>query len=105
LRKAGGESENPDFTFLVERLEKELILNLASFADMFIEATEYLKPSMIADYVNALSDKFNTFYNAHPVLKADSKGLVDARIALTRAIQVVLRNALNLIGVTAPEKM
>lgn len=105
LRKAGREAENPDFALLSERLEKELILNLAGFADMFIEATEYLKPNMVADYANALADKFNTFYNAHPVLKADSQGLIDARIALTKAIQIVMRNALNLIGVTAPEKM
>jgi arginyl-tRNA synthetase len=60
---------------------------------------------MIADYANALADKFNTFYNAYPVIKADSQGLSYARIALTKAIQTVLRNALNLIGVVAPEKM
>ena len=90
---------------LAEKLEKELILNIANFPDMFIEATEYLKPNMIADYTNALADKFNTFYNAYPVIKADSPQLSDARIALTKAIQTVLRNALNLIGVVAPEKM
>jgi arginyl-tRNA synthetase len=105
LRKAAHEPENPDFALLAERLEKELTLNLAGFPDMFIEAAEYLKPNMIADYANALADKFNTFYNAYPVLKADSPELSDARIALTKAIQVVMRNTLNLIGVTAPEKM
>ncbi len=105
LRKAAHEPENPEFALLAERLEKELILNIANFPDMFIEATEYLKPNMIADYTNALADKFNTFYNAYPVIKADSPQLSDARIALTKAIQTVLRNALNLIGVTAPEKM
>ncbi|MCW4000188.1 MAG: arginine--tRNA ligase [Candidatus Bathyarchaeota archaeon] len=105
LRKAGRQPQNPDYSLLSERLEKELILNLAGFPDMFIEATEYLKPNMIADYANALADKFNTFYNAHPVLKADSQGLIDARLALTKAIQTVMKNTLNLIGVTAPEKM
>ena len=105
LRKAAYEAENPSFELLVERLEKELILNLAGFADMFIEATEYLKPNMIADYANALADKFNTFYNAYPVIKADSQELSGARLALTKAIQTVLRNTLNLIGVVAPEKM
>ena len=105
LRKAAHEPENPEFPLLAERLEKELILNIANFPDMFIEATEYLKPNMIADYTNSLADKFNTFYNAYPVIKADSPQLSDARIALTKAIQTVLRNALNLIGVTAPEKM
>jgi len=105
LRKAPRELENPGFDSLTERLERELVLNLASFPDMFIEATEYLKPNMIADYVNTLADKFNTFYNAYPVLKADTQQLIDARIALTQAVQIVMNNALSLIGVVAPEKM
>jgi arginyl-tRNA synthetase len=105
LRKAAREPEKPAFDLLTEKLERELILNLASFPDTFIEAAEYLKPNLLADYANALADKFNTFYNALPVLKADSEGLVDARIALTQAIQIVMHNALTLIGVVAPEKM
>ena len=44
IRKAGREPENVDYGLLAEKLEKELILNLANFPDMFIEATEYLKP-------------------------------------------------------------
>ena len=105
LRKAAREPEKPAYELLTEKLERELILNLAGFPDMFIEATEYYKPNMIADYTNALADKFNTFYNAYPVIKADSQELSDARIALTQAIKTVMHNALNLIGVVAPEKM
>ncbi len=105
MRKAAREPEKPAFELLSERLERELVLNLASFPDTFIEATEYLKPNLIADYANALADKFNTFYNALPVLKADSAGLVDARLTLTQAIEIVMHNALTLIGVVAPEKM
>jgi arginyl-tRNA synthetase len=105
LRKVACEPEKPSFELLTEKLELELILNLASFPDMFIEASEYLKPNMIADYTNTLADKFNTFYNALPVIKANSQELSEARIALTRAIQIVMYNALNLIGVVAPEKM
>ena len=105
LRKAAREPEKPAYELLTEKLERELILNLASFPDTFIEATEYLKPNLIADYANSLADKFNTFYNALPVIKADSQGLSDARITLTQAIQIVMHNALTLIGVVAPEKM
>ncbi len=105
LRKAAHEPEKPAFDRLTEKLERELILNLAGFPDTFIEATEYYKPNMIADYANVLADKFNTFYNAYPVIKADSQELSDARIALTQAIKTVMYNALNLIGVVAPEKM
>jgi arginyl-tRNA synthetase len=105
LRKAARKPENADFALLKEKLERDLILSLASFPDTFIEATEYLKPNLIADYVNALADKFNSFYNALPVIKAESPELSDARIALTDAIRIVLHNALNLIGIVAPEKM
>ena len=105
LRKAAREPENPDYELLSERLERELVLNLAGFPDMFVEATDYLKPNLIADYANTLADKFNTFYNALPVLRADSQGLIDARLTLTQAIEIVMHNALTLIGVVAPEKM
>jgi len=105
LRKAAREPEKADFALLKETLERELILSLASFPDTFIEATEYLKPNLIADFANALADKFNTFYNALPVIKAEPQELSDARLALTDAIRIVLHNALNLIGIVAPEKM
>jgi arginyl-tRNA synthetase len=105
LRKAAKLPKTADYSLLTERLEHDLVLLLASFPDTFVEAAEYLKPNFIADYVNSLADRFNTFYNALPVIKAESQQLSDARIVLTQAIRIVLQNALNLIGVVAPEKM
>jgi arginyl-tRNA synthetase len=105
LRKVTSAVEKPAFELLKEKLERELILHLAGFPDMFIEATEYLKPNMIADYTNTLADKFNTFYNALPVIKAETTELSGARVALTDAIRIVLSNALALVGVVAPERM
>ena len=105
LRKADRKPEKANFGLLKKKLECELILMVASFPDTFIEATEYLKPNLIADFANALADKFNTFYNALPVIKAETQELSDARLALTDVVRIVLRNSLNLIGVVAPEKM
>ncbi len=105
LRKAAKKLENPNYGCLKEPLEHELVLALARFPDAFIECAEYLKPNMMADYSNALADKFNTFYNALPVIKAESPEVTEARIALTDGIRTVLSNALALIGVVAPEKM
>lgn len=105
LRKAAKKPENPAYELLKEKIEHEIVLDLASFPDAFIEATEYLKPNMIADFANSLSDKFNTFYNALPVIKAKPQGLCDARLALVDAVRIALRNAVNLIGIMAPEKM
>jgi arginyl-tRNA synthetase len=105
LRKASKEPEKPSYDLLKEKIEHEIVLDLASFPETFVEAVELLKPSMIADFTNALADKFNTFYNALPVIKAEPQGLSDARLALVDAVRIVLRNALNLIGVKAPERM
>jgi arginyl-tRNA synthetase len=105
LRKAARKPENPAYELLKEKIEKQMVLDLANFPEIFVEATDFLKPNMIADFANALSDKFNTFYNALPVIKAEPKELSDARLALVDSVRIVLRNALNLLGIVAPEKM
>jgi arginyl-tRNA synthetase len=105
LRKAAKKPTKPNYKLLKEKLEHEITLTLASFPDTFTEATEYLKPNLIADSANSLADKFNTFYNALRVIGAEPEGLSEARLALTESVRIVLRNALNQIGVLAPEKM
>ena len=105
LRKAQRKPEKPAYNLLKEKLEHEIILAISSFPDIFIEAAELLKPNLIADFANVLADKFNTFYNALPVIKAQPQELSDARLALVDAVRIVLRNALNLIGIVAPERM
>ena len=105
LKKAAERTGEPAFELLNEKLEQEIILAIASFPDTFIEASEYLKPNLISDFANCLADKFNTFYNAFPVIKAEPQGLGNARLALTDAVRISLGNALGLIGIFAPEKM
>ncbi|HDI12043.1 MAG TPA: arginine--tRNA ligase [Candidatus Bathyarchaeota archaeon] len=105
LRKAKREIKNPDYSMLTHSLEKELILMLARWPEIFIDAAENLKPHVIAEFANMLADKFNSFYNALPVIKAEPTGLSEARLALTDAIRIVLRNSLNLIGIEAPQRM
>ena len=105
LRKAGRKPEKPDHSLLKEGLEYEIVLALSSFPEVFIKAAELLRPNLIADFANALADKFNTFYNALTVIKAEPQELSDARLALVDATRIVLRNCLNLIGLVAPERM
>ncbi|KPV61922.1 MAG: Arginine--tRNA ligase [Candidatus Bathyarchaeota archaeon BA2] len=105
MRKASREPENPDYSLLTNRLEHDIILTLARFPEVFVDAAENLRPHAIADYANALADKFNTFYTALPVIKAKPPELSDARLALVDATRMVLRNALNLLGIEAPERM
>lgn len=104
LRKTGT-VESGDFKLLKEQIERDLILMISRFPEIFIDAAENLKPYLIADYANSLADKFNTFYASLPVLKAEPPELSAARIMLVDAVRITIRNALNLIGIEAPERM
>jgi arginyl-tRNA synthetase len=105
LRKASREPEKADYSLLDDSMEHDIILTLSRFPEVFVDAAENLRPNAIADYVNALADKFNRFYTKLPVIKADSVERSDARLALVDAARIVLRNALKLLGIEAPEKM
>ena len=105
LKKAAREPKNPDYSRLKAPLERDIILMLARFPGIFLDAVESLKPNTIADFVNALADKFNSFYNALPVIRAEPLELSDARLALVDAVGTVLKNALNLLGIEALERM
>jgi len=105
IRKAAREPESADHALLKERVEQDIIVMLARFPEVFTEVADNLKPNLIADFANALADRFNSFYNALPVLKAKPQELSDARLALVEATKIVLDNALNLLGIEAPERM
>lgn len=105
LRKANRRPEKPNYSLLTKPLERNIILTLARFPEVFVEAAENLKPNTIADFANTLADKFNTFYNALPVIKAKPPELSDARLALVDATRIVFKNSLSLLGIEAPERM
>lgn len=105
LRKASGKHRTPDYSLLMEPLERDIILMLSRFPDVFVDAAESLKPSAIADFSNALADKFNSFYAALPVIRTEPLELSDARLALVEATTIVLRTTLNVLGIETLERM
>jgi arginyl-tRNA synthetase len=105
LLKASRNPTHADFSLLTDSIERDLVLTLARFPDVFLDAAENLRPNAIADYINMLADKFNRFYTKLPVIKAESAALSDARLALVDATRIVFRNALKLLGIEAPERM
>jgi len=105
LRKARRKPRRADYALLKESVERSLVILLARFPDVFVESVEALRPNQVADYANVLADKFNTFYNALPVIKAEPRGLSDARLVLVGATRTVLKNVLGLLGIEALEVM
>ncbi|UCH57895.1 MAG: arginine--tRNA ligase [Candidatus Bathyarchaeota archaeon] len=104
LKKAEATPE-ADFASLTDIRERRLIMTLAGLPKTFEDAATELKPGNITAYANDLADKFNSFYAALPVLKAETPGLLGARLKLVDAARIVLRNALSVLGIVPPERM
>ncbi|HJX05659.1 MAG TPA: arginine--tRNA ligase, partial [Candidatus Nanoarchaeia archaeon] len=85
-------------------LEFKLIKILSDFKNVVREAAENYKPSLVARYALELAQAFNEFYHECPVLKAEKK-VMESRLALIFCVKQVLKNALDLLGIKAPEEM
>ena len=105
MAKFKGEKGPTDYEVISHPLEKALVLHLSMFPEVFMEAANNLKPNMIAEFANSLADKFNSYYSSVPVIQAESRNLRDARMELVSAVGTVLRNALLMLGIEAPERM
>ncbi len=93
-----------DLSPLTGPREQALLARLADYPEALTEAARELAPHQIAFYLKDLAADFHGFYNAERVL-VDDAALRDARLALLLATRQVLRNALSIIGVAAPERM
>lgn len=93
-----------DLSQLVAPTEAAILAKLAEYPDVLEKAQTELSPHLLAFYLRELSAAFHSFYNAERVL-VDDQALKQARLALLLATRQVLRNALQILGVSAPNKM
>lgn len=85
-------------------LESGVLRQLIDFPQVVEDAARDLAPHMVAFYLKDLAAAFHSYYNSVRFLVEDTQ-LRDARLALIFAIRQVLRNGLNVLGVSAPDKM
>jgi arginyl-tRNA synthetase len=116
FRRAGVELSDAgraaDVARLTEPSEQELIKQLAQFPEVVARAADARSPHTVCDYLETTAGLVNSWYHAgnpsrNPelaVLVPDT-ALRDARLALARAVQIVLRNGLELLGLGAPDRM
>jgi arginyl-tRNA synthetase len=93
-----------DLTFLSTHEEIRIIRKLLMYPMVFEGAVNAHEPHRITFYLQELSGMFHPYYNKYRVIN-DNIELSRARLALCGAIRVVLRDGLEILGVTAPEKM
>lgn len=89
---------------LSEEHEQDLINSLTRYAEVIESAALSHEPHQLAYYLRELANCFHTYYNAHQFL-VDDAALRNARLVLIMATRQVLRNGLELLGVSAPESM
>ena len=93
------------FELIKEDKEIELVKHINEFRNVIIDSATSRAPHKIANYIQKLAQLFHSFYGECKVLDVENKELSAQRLALVEATRITLRNALNLIGVSAPEKM
>jgi arginyl-tRNA synthetase len=96
---------NADLSLLVAPTETALMLKLADYPAMLTRAAADLGPHDVAFYLRDLSGAFHSYYAAERFLIDGDAALTQARLALLAAVRQVVRNALAVLGVGAPEKM
>ena len=84
--------------------ELELIRLLARYPETVAAAAQQLEPQRLTTYLQDLAALFHSYYNRNRVIGEDS-AISLARLYLANAVRVVLANGLQLLGVSAPEKM
>ena len=93
-----------DLSPLTSEHEQALMQRLESFPETVDHAARELAPHVVAYYLKDLASDFHSYYNAEQFL-VGNETLKLARMALISATSVVLRIGLDLLGVSAPEKM
>lgn len=90
---------------LLERQEElDLIKKLSEYPDEVRISAETLEPSRLTRYVQEVAASFHSFYNACRV-RGEEEGLMKARLVLVDCTRIVIRNVLDLLSISAPERM
>jgi len=96
--------QQADLRLLTAPRERALLLTLAQYPQILAVAAKELAPHHVAFYLRDLAAEFHAYYNAERVL-VDELPLRHARLRLLNAVRQVMHNALDVLGVSAPQRM
>ena len=98
------ESGLASLSLLADAQERAMMREITRWPEIIQQAAELRAPHMVVHYLRELATAFHAYYNALPFIVEDA-ALRNARLALIVAARQVLKNALALLGVSAPESM
>jgi len=96
--------KKPNLNLLENNYEIELIKKILKFKEIVKITCDKCEPQILADYLRELANAFHIFYHECRILGAD-EDLQTARLNLSLATKVTLKNGLSILGINAPERM
>ena len=102
---AAGIEPTTDVSKLGSDAERALLAEIARFPAVIEAAAEGLEPHVVATFARSFAEAFNAFYRECSVLNADSDAVAAARLGLVEAARHTVANALDALGIEAPESM
>jgi arginyl-tRNA synthetase len=103
-----GKVNNVDFgnyKLLNDDVEEELIKLISNYRDVLVNASNHNKPSSVCRYMLDLAQKFNEYYHSTKILKDTTNELMSARLGLVRAVEVILKDACDVLGLKYLDQM
>ena len=104
LRRAADQGFTPGPIVVSEAAERDLVLLLDAFDQALIDAYDKKAPNFVAEHAFKLAQTFSKFYAACPILPAEPP-VRASRLGLAQTTLRQLEQALNLLGIDAPERM
>jgi arginyl-tRNA synthetase len=105
ILKTGAPLPMPNATYLTSPDERAILLKLAWFPEVLLDAEKVLSPHPLANYLMELAGLFHPFYEHCPVVTSDDPEVAKARLLLIAGVRDAIREGLDLIGVSAPDQM
>ncbi len=98
------DASKADFSVFNDEASSDLIAKLEAFPQIVLDAAEKYEPSIITRYCASLAQSYNKFYFDNRII-GEEEGVMQARLLVTKCTRDVIKTALGLLGIEAPEKM
>ena len=85
--------------------EENILRTIYKFPEVVEDSANRFSPNLLCNFAFDLAQKYNSFYNSHPIIKAKTSEKRYLRLALTAATSQVLKNVLKLLGIGVPKRM
>jgi len=106
LRKSGFEpTADVDATKLVHGYERELLVQMAKYPKLFIEATDGLRPEVLTGFLNQVSETFNSYYEEVNVIRERDEETRRARLMLVYSLKTVMESCARALNFKLAQRM